>query len=461
MNDTDLRTRATWRASLSQGWPLLLTMALVLAGLAAAHRLRPAVTRDTSAYLRPGDFVTLLGAPRSPAYQWLLPLLQLGSGSNVPVPWVQTLAFLLATWCWFRACLDAGLSRGAALALALPLPMSNLLLLWNNAIHPELPAAVALVFALSQLMAMLHHRKAFAAVTAYGAALGLSYLLRPANLPLVAVLPLLYVALSRVRTGGWQVRRALALAGAGAAAFLLVGALRLAFVGSFNIVSFGGFQMSGLAGQMLDEEAAAKLPAEFQPLGQRVVQGRAALVAAGKALPTPENSEGRRDYFSVALGYFDILARNYDAVLYGVILRERQPDESWVAFDRRLQRFALATLHACPQRYAAWVLGASMRATGRLLMANGAWLTASLALAVAYLRSIVRRRSPPSQGALSRNDDVHVVVLLVAGYTLATLALQVLVTFPAARYIDTAGLLLPALPLYGLARLLGSAGGTS
>lgn len=47
-----------------------------------------------------------------------------------------------------------------------------------------------------------------------------------------------------------------------------------------------------------------------------------------------------------------------------------------------------------------------------------------------------------------RTLDVHAILLLTLAYTVAAGALMVLVTFPAARYLDSAGLLLPALPIY-------------
>jgi len=45
------------------------------------------------------------------------------------------------------------------------------------------------------------------------------------------------------------------------------------------------------------------------------------------------------------------------------------------------------------------------------------------------------------------------VIAVVAVYVLAAAPLAVLITFPASRYIDTAGILLPALPLFAAIRL--------
>jgi hypothetical protein len=50
--------------------------------------------------------------------------------------------------------------------------------------------------------------------------------------------------------------------------------------------------------------------------------------------------------------------------------------------------------------------------------------------------------------------DLRALLALSVVYVLGTCPLIVLTTFPAERYIDSAGLLLPVWPLYGLFRLI-------
>jgi len=58
----------------------------------------------------------------------------------------------------------------------------------------------------------------------------------------------------------------------------------------------------------------------------------------------------------------------------------------------------------------------------------------------------------PAHGAASA--DWRLLLTLVGLYTLGSVALSVLITFPASRYIDSAALMLAAVPLYaGLRRL--------
>lgn len=83
------------------------------------------------------------------------------------------------------------------------------------------------------------------------------------------------------------------------------------------------------------------------------------LVAGGAALPL--NPQGVRSFAATALGYFDVLARSYDPVLSGAVGPARESGETWVAFDARMQRLAVATLAASPLFYLA---GSSARRAG-------------------------------------------------------------------------------------------------
>jgi hypothetical protein len=138
-------------------------------------------------------------------------------------------------------------------------------------------------------------------------------------------------------------------------------------------------------------------------------------------------------------------------MLYGEIIKLRLPGESWVDFDRRLQRFAQLTIMLAPERYAAWVAGASVRLGGRMMFANIPFMLASLAMLATLLLLMIHR--PDRICNLTGSTDTLLVVAVVAIYFLIAAPLAVLLTFPASRYIDTAATLLPALPLYGALRL--------
>jgi hypothetical protein len=211
--------------------------------------------------------------------------------------------------------------------------------------------------------------------------------------------------------------------------------------------------MSGMAGLMLTPSVVAQLPAEDRELAAQILAARERAEAQGHVAPTPANSTGQRSFPSAAAGYFDIYARTYDSLLQDEIERLERPDESWVEFDRRLGRLSFATIRVVPQDYAAWIVGASARLVGHMLVMNGPFVLACMGLLAALLRAF---RRPASFGSLDRAPDAGLLVLVVGIYILAAAPLAVLMTFPASRYIDTAAILLPALPLYATFHLVGA-----
>jgi hypothetical protein len=169
-------------------------------------------------------------------------------------------------------------------------------------------------------------------------------------------------------------------------------------------------------------------------------------------MPVPLNSHGQRSFASAALGYFDVFARGYDTILFVVVARLRQPGESWIAFDRRMLRLSLATAAAAPASYAAWVAGGAARAAGHGTVLNLPFALAALSLGVALVaRRRPRRDLPPGAGRI----DCDALAWLTGLYSAGAIALPILVTYPAQRYIDSAALLLAAWPFYGMIRLLG------
>ena len=95
-----------------------------------------------------------------------------------------------------------------------------------------------------------------------------------------------------------------------------------------------------------------------------------------------------------------------------------------------------------PLRWAAWIAGASARLVGHMIATNATMLLALGALLLAGARSLARRED--------RNfacDDLGGVLLVAGAWVGAAAPLTVLTTFPAMRYIDSAAILVPAIPL--------------
>ncbi len=404
---------------------------LPLVVLAMLGRFGAWPSPDTPSYLSADGLAQM----RLPLYGWLLRHLPTGS-----VPVLQAGSYILAACALVRAIERAGGSRAAALAVGLALAWSNLVLLWSNALLPEVPGHAALLLALAATLDVTTGRAKARSVAVAAVAVTLAWALRPSLLPFVLLLPMLppLLAARRRVIAVW-------LAAACLVPVLLLCSVRLVRHGDFNVVSFGGYQMSGMAALMLTPELADRLPPDSAPLARDVVAGRTALELAGKAVALPANSSGQRSFVSTALFYFDILARTHDAVLSGAVAPLQAPGEDWPAFNRRLQRFAVATVRAAPVSYAAWVAGGASRLVGHALVLNPALLLATLALLLLASR--------PAHG--EARGDLRLLLVLVGVYGVGSGALSVLITFPASRYIDSAAMLLAALPFYGALRRLG------
>jgi hypothetical protein len=226
---------------------------------------------------------------------------------------------------------------------------------------------------------------------------------------------------------------------------------RARHVDDVNLVAFGGFQMSAMAAFLLSQDVVDHLPPAARETAAQMLAARERGEATGSVLRTPLNSFGERSFMSAAVGYFDIYARTYDDLLYSEIAKLQAPNESWIQFDRRLQQFALQTILHAPERYAAWVAGASSRLAGRMLVTNAPFVAASAGFLAIFLIALFRT---DEFGRPGHSSDALLVITVAGAYVLAAAPLTVLITFPASRYIDTAATLLPALPLFGAMRML-------
>ncbi len=418
----------------------------MVAALGIMGRLAPITTPDTPGYLDLGPFPDFLAKPRAPLYGWLVELVALGSDNFALVPSLQVAALIAGAWTLARAAIAYGMSRDAGLALFLAVVCSNTIVITGHAINPELPATAAMLFALSGTLRIAATRPRSTLLAGVGLACGAGYILRPSLLPFIFILPMIALVLAPAR----RVRAAALIFVASAFPFIGVASIRQATLGDFNVVSFGGFQLSGVAGLMLEPEIADRLPDGAAVLARQIIDTREATVAARKIPTFPLNASGRRAFNTVAVFDFDILDASHSE-LVGAISRLRSTDETWVAFNRRLQDLAIRVFLAAPDRYATWIIGATTRVAGHIIVENVPFLLSTVLLIIFYL---FRRSTQKANGDESAEpaSDVDALLRLVGLYVLGAGILSVLVTVPDPRYVDTAGILLPALPIYGLVR---------
>ncbi len=416
------------------GFIVALLIELILKGM------KPWFTPDTGGYLAYHPWPDCLGQARIPLYGWLVDGVVHVTGGYGLIPWLQFLFFFVCAIGLLRSLRRIVLDETVIAALGVAIGLSNVVLIWCRAIMPTVPAVSFLFLAITGIVSLTRGMaiRDYALVSFF---VMLAWLLDPGLLSFILILPAMLWSLSAGQATLAKFRKSVALLVACAVPFVAVSSVRAAEVGNFNIVSFGGFQMSGMAALMLSPATIDRLPLQFRPLATAVLQGRTAQEQAGTTIATPENSIGARSFGSEAIGYFDILARTHDSVLYGVVAKQRQPAESWVAFNNRLQHFAIATIRAAPVDYAAWVLGAVARLIGHALVMNPAFLLPALAV-LAWFAVAPILPAP--------EENITPLLTIVLWYTLGTSLLTVLVTFRAQRYIDVSGLMLPALPIYAL-----------
>jgi hypothetical protein len=454
--------------------------ALSVAILAILGHLEPRLLPDTPGYLQIVGFPAMLAQPRTPLYGWLIAALDLGGADHLVVPAFQIAAYAAAVWllaAWLRR---FGLSAAATLSISAALLFANAFMVDANCVHPELLSIACALVAVAGTVELAHvpakwtpirrqehapgsewracsasegaehvlaqtqpRRSAWLLVCAGTA---LAYVLRPSFLLLVVALPALYALLCAVRGGTLRLRRAAAILVITAAPFLGIASLRAATVGDFNIVSFGGYAMSGLTTLILSDETVARLPDDLKPYAAQVLAARHAGEDSGRFIGIPPNSSGQRSFYSAALAYFDVLARTHDDMIYEVVTPTRRPDESWVDFNRRLTRFALAVVRASPERYAAWIAGGSTRVVGRSLAANIPAAVAILAIAIVWPWHLFGR-GRIGVAPVSRLD-VPVMAMLALSWFVGSGILTMLMSAPSTRYIETASVLVPPVFIY-------------
>lgn len=431
---------------------LLCGMVFAIAAAALTGRFAPEVVPDTQSYLVPFAWPQMLSEPRTPFYAFFIAVFGGMQNNFVLLPAMQALVLALATLSLYQAAFTWGVDGKAALALTLPIPFSNAALLFLNTVHPEILAIACVLSALAAVISFSAKPRLGSAILC-GTGLCFGYLLKPAFVFFIPVVPTLYFLLAQLHGSAnlsQSLRLTFVVLCVAVVPFLAYSGLRASQTGDFNIVSFGGVASVGMSGLMLTPATIEKLSREHRELAQTILAERKRLAQSGVMLPIPLNSQNERSFVSAALGYFDVLARSYDNIVYDVVVPQRSPEEGWVSFNARLQAFTVEVIKAEPLSYAAWVVGAATRLVGLITIANASFIVAFLLLTGLFFFTVVRGQTGESRAPLR---DTYFLLLVVGAYTFANSVPMLLLTFPARRYVDTAGLLLAALPLLGVLRL--------
>lgn len=433
---------------------LLLSIVLAFLALAVSGGLVAVSTPDTGTYLRPWAWGPVWGSVWGGSRTPFLGLLLAPFGDNFTLlPTIVALLFFAGVYYLYRSLIGFGVTEAGALALTLPLVVSNSLFRYTRDVSPEIPAIVFMLVALSYLLRLqqwssnrIWHYLAFMV------ALGMAYLIRPSLIPFIVMMPVLSCVLSRLKTGRWNVRLATLIFALAAAPFITVSTVRYVAVGDFNTVSFGGFNMTGLASSILSEQIIPKLAAENRELARNILEKREAMTRTGEISPMVINYDtGVRDYRRTARSYFDILANNFDELVYRVVKNERMPDENMVHLNRRMMAFCVDVVQAAPLDYAMWVLGGVRSWVGTATVLNPAFVGGGAALVIFYFWLALSSGVPALR---FERLDVAVISLITIIFSIGAGALTVLVTYPIIRYVSTSAIFLPSMGLYVLIQLI-------
>ena len=426
--------------------PLILVIFFVIV-LMVSGWFDPVEFPDTASYVAAAASSNPWGEPRHPLYGCFLKILSDAGVGSAFVPAINLFIHFVAVIALFYATLAYGMDRLAALAVAGAAIFNQCLVTWGHAIMPEMVSVSLLIAAFAIIVVAALNRWFWPMAFAFGVFLGLSYMLRPIMLPAVLLLPLLFGVLSKMSTKEWRVGRIVALMIVAVVPFFAQSVYRYHKVGDFNIVSFGGFGITGMTAQLLTPDVIERLPEAHRPLARRLLDAKQKGIDEQTVTPLFRNSSGQRSFQTTALDGFDALSRNFDEIMWGQATRLKRADESWVAFNARMGALNGAILRSLPERWALWVVGASARLVGRLITYNVSFLLVCLAFCGVAIFNIIRSGSALT-GAMGTSWTP--LVLIVGSWVLCTTPLTVIAAFPALRYIDTGGLMLTAVPLYGL-----------
>jgi hypothetical protein len=439
---------------------LVNAMVLVFLLLLSTGGLVPQTTPDTDGYIHPWEWESIWGTMRNPLLGYLLAPF---NDNYTFLPPILLAFFFAATYYLYRKLVAFGISEHAALALTLPLIISNAVFRYAHDIHAEFPAVILSVYAIGELIALQDNaRRRVWRYVAFTLALGASYILRPTFLPFIVTMPVLFLTLGFVQTKRWNIGTALVICLLSAIPFLLVSSVRYQVVKDFNTVSLGGVVMNMPAVSILDDKLISRLAPEHRNLAETMLNKREAMVKAGQLSPmaidffTGNFDTGKRSFRRTARSYFDILGSNCDGLWTEILLRQQKPDETWVQYNKRMMSFAVDVVRNAPIDYAMWIVGGIRSATGTAIAQNFPMVVGFIGLLATYGFLLFAKRVPP---LVFPPLDIPVIILITVFFTFGSLILCLLITRPENRYVSTSALFLPSLLFYIWIQLIAAAQG--
>lgn len=435
-------------------WLSLLT-AVTIGALAVTGGLEHQRVPDTRSFLDAAKLASLgeaLAHYRSIGYPTFLRLVTTAERGLSGVPEVQVGLYFLSLYLFWFAIERLSGSGWFAFAATLPLPWAGVMSLANN-IQPDFLAAVAAVVAISCLILLMTGSLRFLWVIGVGLGVFSAYQLRPAAVFLVALVPILGMALRWLsHRGDWRgiLRWLVGLAALTLVPYLLFCGWRWVAVGHFGVVSFGGTNLAGMAASFVDGNLVRELPRAHRPLARRFMSRRRQL---GWSPMRPESDI--IEYFGQYNKNIWHVARPAARVTYSQNRQwvERELGESrWdprpreVVLNEMLGSASKAIIRLKPEYYFKWVSNAFVFGLRQLL--DYVWIVAPLLIVLLSLPILALQQragaEAPEAHRSARTPALLALLFLGVGYFAAYLLLVSLVSFPVPRYFVSMTLFLPS-----------------
>ncbi|MBF0625673.1 MAG: hypothetical protein HQL82_12795 [Magnetococcales bacterium] len=338
--------------------------------------------------------------------------------------------------------LQFGFRTWTAFLAASALVYASILRYFGHAILTDAPGTALIILLTALLLFSLTRPRSRWWLAGLGVGLFVSYQVRPANLYLVALIPLLGGMLYPLTPGNpatrcWTTpdfrRHLQRLTLVSLVPFLLFCGLRWVTVGHFGLVSFGGHNAIGVLASLVQAETVDQLDPEVRPLA--------------RAIAAERERRGMEWPFS-RLGWirYEIWFKEYNPNSHEVALPAalKLAGGSRVEANRMMTRLSWAILFQHPDLYARWVVASFAESLCGLVRREATLQATALLLLLAFTAARMRPRLP--EAAVRQQERETTVLLLISLlFFLSGTLLVVLVEQPLERYIFSTAVFIPSL----------------
>ena len=138
------------------------------------------------------------------------------------------------------------------------------------------------------------------------------------------------------------------------------------------------------------------------------------------------------------------------------MLNLKEPNENWIEYNLRMQKFTISVIKNNPIYYGSWIIGGSIRFVGRVFVSNLSFMISFLFLIILFLNNnLINIKSKKAfKSKFKNNEELFFIIKISCIYTSSIAIISILLTFPAARYIDCAGITLAGIPIFLISKIL-------